>query len=69
MSNMFIDCAKITDYTNILKNFNTEKVKTMDYMFARNHSLKTLNLNHFKVPSLTSMQYMMYDLDNLEDFE
>ena len=43
----------------ILKNFNTNNVTDMSYMFSECSSLKELNLNNFNTNNVTDMSCML----------
>lgn len=64
MTSMFEGCRKMESYN--LEHFNTEKVTSMAEMFYINSKLKYLDLTSFKVPKLTTTNYMIANCPALE---
>jgi len=56
-----------TDITKLdLRNFNTEKIISMERMFYGCENLKSINLSSFNTSNVKSMGYLFYNNSNLE---
>lgn len=63
MTGMFEYCSKLKSLD--FSNFNTDNVRTMDFMFISCSSLTSLNLYKFKTENVTDMDSMFYRCSEL----